>query len=123
MVILSLMIFETQIGNNGRMIYLLLRELVTIPVQRHYSNVVLLFPIGACEGDQLTEEEIDERGSSRVFAEELFEVEKAEHFAFWVMGFYEAVAVEEEAFSGGEGCFVFLVAHVGHETEGHAGCS
>src|SRR5690242_4670658 len=75
----------------------------------------------AGKAGQLAEKEVDECGSPRVLAEQGLEVMRAEHFSVGVVGLYQAVAVEKDAFSRLQAGFVFLVAHAGHQAKRHAG--
>src|SRR6266568_4680297 len=90
------------------------REQLSRSLQHHQGYVILLLPSLAGKVLQLAEHEIDEWSPIGMPCEEGLEARKAEHLTPGIMGLYQAVAVEKQALSKGQSCFVFIVTCARH---------
>src|ERR687890_1475565 len=82
--------------------------------------VVLLFPALPHKGVKLLQERLLQRPLLAVLCNKPAKPGEAEQIPLRVVGFYQAIAVEENALANIESDLLLLVAHSGHDPKGHA---
>jgi hypothetical protein len=68
-------------------------------LERKEGYVVLLLPVLPHEGVEFFYEQVPKCPYLTVLGDERLKPRKAEHLPVWVMGLYQAVAIEEEYFA------------------------
>src|SRR2546421_9450393 len=96
------------------------REQLSRSLQHHQGYVILLLPALAGKALQFAEHEIDEWRPIGMLCEQGLEARKAEHLTPVIMSLYQAVAVEKQALSRRQHCFVFIVTCARQQTKRHA---
>jgi len=89
-------------------------------LQQHQGYVILLLPSLAGKALQFAEHEIDEWRPIGMLCEQGLEARKAEHLTPVIMSLYQAVAVEKQALSRRQHCFVFIVTCARQQPKRHA---
>src|SRR5918994_1432535 len=82
--------------------------------------VVLLFPALSHKGVKLLQERLLQRPLLAVLCNKPAKPGKAEQISLRVVGFYQAVAVEEGALANTEDYLILLVARLRHEPKRHS---
>ncbi len=106
----------------GRLRPVLLRNGQRRTLEGDKGNVVFEFRIGTREPGELAQQVVDQAPVVHgIVRHEPPQPGEAEHLAAGVVGLHQTVAVEEDAIAGSQGDCPLVVAHVRHQTEGHAG--
>src|SRR5438270_8153326 len=85
------------------------REQLSRSLQHQQGYVILLLPSLTGKALQLAEHEIDEWRPIGMLGKEGLEARKAEHLTPGIMGLHQAIAVEKQALSRHQRCFIFIV--------------
>src|ERR671920_658294 len=88
--------------------------------KRKEGDIVLLLPVLPHKGVELLQERLLQRPLLAVLCHKPAKPGEAEQIPLRVVGFYQAIAVEENALANIESDLLLLVAHTGHDPKGHA---
>jgi hypothetical protein len=87
-------------------------------MRRSMAKHILLPPL-PCEGVKLFQEELPQRSLLAMVGDESTKPWEAEHLTVRVVGLYQPVGVEQDAFASIEFDPLLLVAHAGHKSQGY----
>src|SRR5215217_4661599 len=88
-------------------------------LQRKEGDVVLLLPALPYEGVKLFQEEVSQCSLLTVLGDERTKPRKAEHLTLRIVGLYQPVGVEQDAFAVIEFDLLLFVFHPRHKPKGH----